>query len=114
MTEPLRNPTPGFSRRRALAGVLGAGSILAACGGEAAPAAPAAKAEPTKAPAASAPTAAPAQESEVTPAESPVPSADAPPPPAVPSSVVPSHSDGPRINVTRTPMSFTPGQIPAN
>ncbi|NBX47113.1 MAG: extracellular solute-binding protein [Chloroflexi bacterium] len=43
-----------------MAGVLGAGSILAACGGEAAPAAPAAKAEPTKAPVASAPTAAPA------------------------------------------------------
>jgi len=64
--------------------------------------------------AAPAPTAAPAQESEVTPAESPVPSADAPPPPAVPRSVVPSHSDGPRINVTRTPMSFTPGQMSKN
>ena len=60
MTAPLSNTTSGFSRRRALAGVLGAGSILAACGGEAAPAAPAAKAEPTKAPVASAPTAAPA------------------------------------------------------
>jgi len=60
VTAPLSNTTSGFSRRRALAGVLGAGSILAACGGEAAPAAPAAKAEPTKAPVASAPTAAPA------------------------------------------------------
>ena len=35
MTAPLSNTTSGFSRRRALAGVLGAGSILAACGGEA-------------------------------------------------------------------------------
>jgi hypothetical protein len=64
--------------------------------------------------AAPAPTAAPGQESEVTPAESPVPSADAPPQPAMPRSVDPSHSDGPRINVTRTPMSFTPGHVPAN
>jgi len=61
-----------------------------------------------------APTTAPAQESEMTPAQSPVPSADAPPPPAVPRSVDPNHADGPRINVTRTPMSFTPGHVPAN
>ena len=37
MTAPLSNTTSGFSRRRALAGVLGAGSLLAAGGGEAAP-----------------------------------------------------------------------------
>lgn len=61
-----------------------------------------------------APTTAPEQESEPTPAESPVPSADTPPPPPVPRSVDPDHSDGPRINVTRTPMSFTPGQTTNN
>lgn len=61
-----------------------------------------------------APTTAPAQESDMTPAQSPEPSADAPPPPPVPRSVEPTHSDGPRINVTRTPMSFTPGQMSKN
>jgi len=54
------------------------------------------------------------QESEPTPADSPAPSADAPPPAPVPRSVDSNHSDGPRINVTRTPMSFTPGQISKN
>jgi hypothetical protein len=60
------------------------------------------------------PTTAPDQNSELTPAEVPVPSVDAPPPPPVPRSVDPNHSDGPRINVTRTPMSFTPGQMSKN
>ena len=59
-------------------------------------------------------TTAPEQESELTPAASPVPSADAPPPLPVPRSVDPNHSDGPRINVTRTPMSFTPGPMSGN
>lgn len=50
------------SRRAILTGMSGAiaGLVAVACGGEAAPAAPAPKAEPTKAPAAAAPTAAPA------------------------------------------------------
>lgn len=61
-----------------------------------------------------APTTAREQESEPSPAESPVPSADAPPPPPAPRAVDPDHSDGPRINVTRTPMSFTPGQTSKN
>ena len=49
----------GASRRSIVlnGAILFAGGLLAACGGETAPAAPAAKAEPTKAPAA-APTAA--------------------------------------------------------
>ena len=43
--------------------------------------------------------------SEPTPEDGPAPSADAPSPP--PRSADTNHSDGPRINVTRTPMSFT-------
>jgi len=60
------------------------------------------------------PTTAPEQASEPTPADGPAPSADAPPPAPLPRSVDSNHSDGPRINVTRTPMSFTPGQTSNN
>ena len=47
-------------------------------------------------------------------AADPTASADAPPPPPAPRVVDSNNSDGPRMNVTRAPMSFTPGQIPAS
>jgi hypothetical protein len=51
------------------------------------------------------PTQSPVSEQE----SAPAPSASAEPPPPIPRTPEANPSDGPRINVTRTPMSFTPG-----
>jgi hypothetical protein len=53
------------------------------------------------------PTPSPASELQSAPA--PEPSVSAEPPPPTPRTPDANASDGPRINVTRTPMSFTPG-----
>jgi hypothetical protein len=53
------------------------------------------------------PTPSPVSEEESAPA--PAPSLSAEPPPPAPRAPDVNPSDGPRINVTRTPMSFTPG-----
>jgi len=72
------------------------------------PTAPASSAAAT-ASATPSPTAPSESVSDPTPADAPAPSADAPAPQLTPRSADTDHSDGPRINVTRTPMSFTPG-----
>jgi len=78
----------------------------------AAPIAPATETAPIAAP--PSPEAQAETEAEPPAAADPNASADAPPPPPAPRLVDSNNSDGPRMNVTRAPMSFTPGQIPAN
>jgi predicted lipid-binding transport protein (Tim44 family) len=77
-----------------------------------APLAPASEAAPIAAP--PSPEAQAETEAEPPAAADPTASADAPPPPPAPRVVNSNNSDGPRMNVTRAPMSFTPGQIPEN
>ena len=55
------------------------------------------------------PTPTPSPVSEQGSAPAPAPSASAEPPPPATRTADANPSDGPRINVTRTPMSFTPG-----
>ena len=54
---------------------------------------------------------APETAAETAAAEGPAASAEQPPPPTAPRSAGSDRSDGPRINVTRTPMSFTPAPV---
>lgn len=53
-------------------------------------------------------------ETEPQPAADPTASADAPPPPPAPRMADANNSDGPHMNVTRAPMSFTPGHMSTN
>jgi len=68
--------------------------------------APATTAPPT---ASATPIPTPSPVSELQSAPAPAPSVSAEPPPPAPRAQDANPSDGPRINVTRTPMSFTPG-----
>jgi hypothetical protein len=74
------------------------------------PTSPAATAAPEVDNAPPAPAVASETESEPPPAEVPVASAEQDPPPRPQRSAGAGSSEGPSINVTRAPMSFTPGQ----